>query len=140
MKEYGPALRLARERRGLTQTQVMELTGINNKTLSGYENGVSQPDLQTLSVLLRLYRASADQLLELSGPPATPPLGGGAAAQSLPPPAQAPAGGADPGAGDPPEASGRVITAQNSARQTSFIILEAKRSFAPRSLFGTFSR
>ena len=40
--------------KGLTQTQVMALTGINNKTLSGYENGVSEPDLQTFALLLRL--------------------------------------------------------------------------------------
>lgn len=67
MKDLGFALRLARERRGLTQTQVMHLIGINNKTLSGYENGVSEPDLQTLAALLRLYRASADELLCLNG-------------------------------------------------------------------------
>ncbi len=66
MEELGFALRLARERRGLTQTQVMHLTGINNKTLSGYENGVSEPDLQTLATLLKLYRASADKLLRLA--------------------------------------------------------------------------
>ena len=56
MEELGYALRLARERRGLTQTQVMNLTGINNKTLSGYENHIAEPDLQTLTTLLRLYR------------------------------------------------------------------------------------
>ena len=67
MTELGPALRLARDRRDLSQTQVMALTGINNKTLSGYENGVAEPDLQTLAILLRLYRASADQLLRLNG-------------------------------------------------------------------------
>ena len=65
MTEFGQALRLARERRELTQTQVMALTGINNKTLSGYENGVAEPDLQTLATLLRLYQGSADQLLGL---------------------------------------------------------------------------
>ncbi len=72
MREIGPALRQARERRELTQTQVMAMTGINNKTLSGYENGVSEPDLQTLTILLRLYQVSADQLLGLEdmGPPA----------------------------------------------------------------------
>lgn len=67
MTKFGQALRLARERRELTQTQVMALTGINNKTLSGYENGVAEPDLQTLATLLRLYQASADQLLGLNG-------------------------------------------------------------------------
>ena len=56
MRELGPALRQARERRELTQTEVMAMTGINNKTLSGYENGVSEPDLQTLTTLLRLYQ------------------------------------------------------------------------------------
>ena len=65
MEELGYALRLARERRGLTQTQVMNLTGINNKTLSGYENNIAEPDLQTLTPLLRLYRVSAARLLPL---------------------------------------------------------------------------
>ena len=65
MRELGPALRQARERRELTQTEVMAMTGINNKTLSGYENGVSEPDLQTLATLLRLYQVSADQLLRI---------------------------------------------------------------------------
>lgn len=73
MEELGAALRLARERRGLTQTEVMRLTGIHNKTLSGYENGVSEPDLQTLATLLKLYRLSADQLLKTGGGPAEPP-------------------------------------------------------------------
>lgn len=68
MTELGQALRMARERRELSQTKVMALTGINNKTLSGYENGVAEPDLQTLSTLLRLYQVSADQLLRLSAP------------------------------------------------------------------------
>ena len=69
MEAFGFALRVAREKRGLTQTQVMQLTGINNKTLSGYENGVSEPDLQTLATLLRLYHASADRLLRLESRP-----------------------------------------------------------------------
>jgi len=74
MNQLGYALRLARERRGLTQTQVMQLTGINNKTLSGYENGVSEPDLETFAALLKLYRTSADRLLGLA-----------AAGEALPP-------------------------------------------------------
>ena len=63
MEELGFALRLARERRGLTQKQVMTMTGINNKTLSGYENGVSEPDLATLGVLLKLYGVPAGRFL-----------------------------------------------------------------------------
>lgn len=46
----------------MRQTQVKEKTGINNKTLSGYENGVSQPDMDTLKILAQLYEVSIDWL------------------------------------------------------------------------------
>jgi len=35
---------------------------INNKTLSGYEHGVSEPDLETLKILSNLYEVSIDWL------------------------------------------------------------------------------
>ena len=41
----------------------MELTGINRKTLSGYENSAAEPDLDTFARLLRLYQLSADEVL-----------------------------------------------------------------------------
>ena len=50
----------------MSQIKVMELTGINNKTLSGYENGVSQPDIQTFVVLAKLYGFSIDKLFGLN--------------------------------------------------------------------------
>lgn len=56
-------LKLARERKHLTQIEVYQLTGINNKTLSGYENNVSAPDLSTLVILANLYETSSDYLL-----------------------------------------------------------------------------
>jgi len=56
-------LKQARERKNFKQTQVMNRTGINNKTLSGYENGVSEPDGETLKVLAELYEVSTDWLL-----------------------------------------------------------------------------
>ncbi len=43
----------------------MELTGINNKTLSGYENNVSEPDFNTLVTLFRLYDISFDELMQI---------------------------------------------------------------------------
>lgn len=60
------ALRLkkARIRAGLKQVQVYEKTGINNKTLSGYENGVSEPDAKTLRKLAELYEVSIDWLMD----------------------------------------------------------------------------
>ena len=43
----------------------MELTGINRKSLSGYENNVAEPDLNTFATLARLYDLSADDVLEI---------------------------------------------------------------------------
>lgn len=58
METLGERLKLARQKAGLKQTQVKERTQINNKTLSGYENGVSEPDLNTLTILAELYDVS----------------------------------------------------------------------------------
>lgn len=44
----------------------MELTGIHRKSLSGYENNVAEPDLQTFSTLVKLYGVSADSILEIN--------------------------------------------------------------------------
>ncbi len=63
MKTIGEILKNTREDLDLTQVDVMNRTGINNKTLSGYENGVSEPDLATFATLLNLYNASADEVL-----------------------------------------------------------------------------
>lgn len=56
-------LKEVRESLGKTQTEVSKDTGINNKTLSGYERGVSEPDLSTLQILASYYSVSVDYLL-----------------------------------------------------------------------------
>lgn len=63
MSGIGERLRAARERKNLKQTQVKDKTGINNKTLSGYENGVSEPDFDSLKILAECYDVSLDYLL-----------------------------------------------------------------------------
>lgn len=63
MLTVGDRLRISREKKNLKQTQVREKTGINNKTLSGYEKGVSEPDFDTLNILADLYEVSVDYLL-----------------------------------------------------------------------------
>ena len=47
--------------------QVMELTGIHRKSLSGYENNVAEPDLSTFATLANLYGISADEVLDIGG-------------------------------------------------------------------------
>lgn len=66
MVSFGERLKRARERKGLTQSQVADVTSISNKSLSRYENGASAPDPETILELLRLYDVSADYIMGLS--------------------------------------------------------------------------
>ncbi|MED0678716.1 helix-turn-helix domain-containing protein [Aneurinibacillus thermoaerophilus] len=63
MSHLGERLRKARERANLKQIQVYERTKINNKTLSRYERGGSEPDIETLKTLAELYNVSLEWLL-----------------------------------------------------------------------------
>jgi transcriptional regulator with XRE-family HTH domain len=47
----------------LNQTEVQKRTGINNKTLSRYENDGTEPDSESLRKLSELYGVSADWLI-----------------------------------------------------------------------------
>ena len=59
----GFLLKSGREDSDLSQKKVMEITGINNKTLSGYENNISEPDFNTMLILFKLYNISVDSLI-----------------------------------------------------------------------------
>ncbi|WP_025849344.1 helix-turn-helix domain-containing protein [Paenibacillus ehimensis] len=63
MSTVSERLRYARERINFKQKDVSERTGINNKTLSRYENGGSEPDINTLRILADLYEVSLDWIL-----------------------------------------------------------------------------
>jgi len=67
LNTLGERLRISRDRKGFTQVQVKERTNINNKTLSGYEKDVSEPDTKTLSALADLYEVSYKWLLTGKG-------------------------------------------------------------------------
>lgn len=60
--KLGSRLRRARERRNLSQIDVFKKTGINNKTLSRYESGGTEPDVRSLTKLANLYEVSFDWL------------------------------------------------------------------------------
>ena len=66
MINIGQILKNAREDKELTQAEVMRLTGINRKSLSGYENNVAEPDLITFAELAKLYNLSADHVLGIT--------------------------------------------------------------------------
>lgn len=63
MKTLGDSLRNAREAKNLTQKDVAKKTGINNKTISNYENDISSPDPNTLKTFADVYETSVDYLL-----------------------------------------------------------------------------
>lgn len=66
MSPFGERLKKARERKGLTQAQVMKLTGVSDKSLSRYETGSTAPDPDTILELILLYDVSADYIMGLS--------------------------------------------------------------------------
>lgn len=62
MSSLGERLRIARERKGYSQTEVYRRTNINNKTLSRYEKNGSEPDRETLITLANLYDVNYEWL------------------------------------------------------------------------------
>lgn len=48
----------------LTQQQVADRIGINQRTYSGYENGQSEPSIENLIKLAKLFGVSVDTLIE----------------------------------------------------------------------------
>lgn len=69
MSVLGERLKKAREWKGLSQTEVFRRIKINNKTLSRYEKGGSEPDVETLNALAELYEVKVDWLTGRSNDP-----------------------------------------------------------------------
>lgn len=66
MLTFGERLRLAREAKGLKQSEVYKITNINNKSLSRYENDTTTPDPEAIKTLIELYQVSASFILGLT--------------------------------------------------------------------------
>lgn len=65
MNEYLVSqLRKGRLDKGLKQSDVAKETGIKNTTLSNYENGVTEPDMDTFLALCELYELDFVSLME----------------------------------------------------------------------------
>ncbi|WP_312647529.1 helix-turn-helix domain-containing protein [Aminipila sp.] len=57
-------LKEARKKKGMTQDDVEQKTGINKKTISNWENGVSRPDVDSISLLCKIYGIDPNDLFE----------------------------------------------------------------------------
>lgn len=65
----GELLQYAREKAGLLQKDVAATINVKQSTMSGYENNASQPSIELLGELLRLYHVSPDEFFKLAGDP-----------------------------------------------------------------------
>lgn len=64
MNEYLVAqLKQGRLDKGLKQSDVTKLTGIKNTTLSNYENGITEPNIDTFLQLCELYHLNYATIL-----------------------------------------------------------------------------
>ena len=65
----GGKLRALRQKNGWTQKQMAEMLHINRSTYAYYETGATQPDLDMLCRIARLFDVSLDDLLGLMPSP-----------------------------------------------------------------------
>lgn len=63
MKTLGDRLKYARECKGVSQLQVSKDLGINNKSLSGYERNVAEPDIELLKKLSNYYNMDINYII-----------------------------------------------------------------------------
>lgn len=75
---FGKRLKEARTRKGFTQVEVARKLGIDDTTISKYENNKSEPDNEILIKLSELYNKSINDLLGTSNQFNEPPLPYGA--------------------------------------------------------------
>ena len=61
--DLGMRLQVSRKNKKLTQYQVAELVGTTKSSISGYENNISLPPIETLKRMSFIYGVSCDYLL-----------------------------------------------------------------------------
>ena len=64
MSNFGSNIKLLRKRRRRTQDDVAFALELKRSTLSGYENSVAQPGLETLAAFSRYFNVSIDTLVK----------------------------------------------------------------------------
>lgn len=69
-KEFGARLKMMRELRGLTQTEVAKQVGVHKSSLSNWEAGRLEPSQRALITLATILNVSVDWLLDF--PPLPP--------------------------------------------------------------------
>lgn len=66
-ESYHTKIRKTRLKLGYTQEEVEQETGIKQDAISKMENGIREPNLETLGILADFYEVSVDWLLGTKG-------------------------------------------------------------------------
>lgn len=61
--DFGKSFKFYRQRAGLTQKEAADLIGINDYQLGNYETNRSQPSLEILKKMSKVYSISIDKML-----------------------------------------------------------------------------
>lgn len=70
-ENFNENLKIARERKGLSQKDLAENIGVAKSTYSLYESGNREPNVQTIKKIADVLEVSADELLGLDDEPTT---------------------------------------------------------------------
>ena len=68
---FNENLKMARERKGLSQKDIAESIGVAKSTYSLYESGNREPNVQTIKKIADILSVSADELLGIDDEPQT---------------------------------------------------------------------
>ena len=63
MTDFAKNLRLLRKQSRMSQFMLADKLGVSQRTISHYENGYSEPSLQILCRIARIFRVTVDELL-----------------------------------------------------------------------------
>ena len=69
--KFNENLKIARERKGLSQKDIAEGIGVAKSTYSLYESGNREPNVQTIKKIADILNVSADELLGIDDEPQT---------------------------------------------------------------------
>ena len=70
-EKFNENLKIARERKGISQKDMAESIGVAKSTYSLYESGNREPNVQTIKRIADILNVSADELLGITDEPTT---------------------------------------------------------------------
>ena len=59
-------LKILRQNNKLSQTELAHKLHLSQRTISSYENGINEPDIQTLKNIASFFKVSIDYLLDFN--------------------------------------------------------------------------